>query len=78
VPDEAILAQLAQPLEPPPTKPSAQFCKTIAFRVTDEQWVAADALRQTFPRGTFSEAFQWLLSSSEGRALIVRRVRGEI
>lgn len=52
--------------------------ETIAFRVTPEQMIAAKALASTFPRGSMSEAMQWVLSSAEGLELIGRRVRGEI
>lgn len=78
MPDEAILDKLSQPLEQPPPRRAGTKSHTIAFRVDDEQMLAADALRQTFPGGTFSEAFAWILSSGPGRALIAQRVRGEI
>lgn len=51
---------------------------TISFRCDDEQVVLANALRTTFDPPTHSQAFQWLLSSAEGLALIASRVRGEI
>lgn len=78
VPDTTILDQLSQPLEEPPPRRTGTLSHTIAFRCNDEQMVAAEALRSTFPSGTWAEAFQWFLSSGPGRELIAKRVRGEI
>lgn len=76
--DADILEQLSQPIEPPPPRHRTVKAKTIAFRLTDEELVAADALRQTMPNASFSEAMRWIFSSAAGRELIARRVKGEI
>jgi hypothetical protein len=78
VADEGTLEQLARPIEQPPPRTSSRLTHTIAFRCNDEQMIAAEALRQTFPSATWAEAMQWIFSSKEGRELIARRVKGEI
>lgn len=78
VPDASILDQLAQPIEAPPPRRVGVMKHNISFRCTDEQMVAAEAFRSTFPSGTWAEAFQWFLSAGPGRELIAKRVRGEI
>lgn len=75
---EAILQELSRELEPPPPRRVGIYTHHISFRCTDEQMVAANAFRSTFPSGTWAEAMQWFLSSKEGRELIAKRVRGEI
>lgn len=75
---DQLVESLAQPLESQEPRREAQFHKTISFRLTNEELIAADALRSTFPSGTYAEAMRWIFSSSEGRGLIAKRVRGEV
>lgn len=76
----ALMADAAEsePSPPASSNRTQEWIHPISFRVNDDQFVVADALRATFHPPTFTEAFRWLLDSPEGRELIGRRVRGEI
>ena len=54
-----------------------EFIHHVSFRLNDEQFIAAEALRATFPGNSWAEAFRWIFDSPEGRELIRRRVAGE-
>jgi hypothetical protein len=54
-----------------------EYVRTIAFRVTDEQFIVADTLRATCDPPSFSEAFRWLLDDPDVRNLIARRAGGQ-
>lgn len=54
-----------------------QFIHHVSFRLDDDQIIAAEALRATFPGNSWAEAFRWIFDSPEGRELIRKRVAGE-
>lgn len=62
---------------PSGVRPS-KFIHHVTFRLDDEQIVAAEAFRATFPENSWAEAFRWIFDSDAGRELIRRRVSGEV
>lgn len=58
-------------------KPS-EWTHNISVRLNDDQFIVAEALRATFDPPTHTESLRWLFESAEGKALIAKRVRGEI
>lgn len=54
---------------------SVQFAHVVSFRLTEEQALMAERLREAFPEGTWAEMGRWLFSDRIIRSKMLEQIQ---